>query len=76
MKITVVGTGAMGSVYAARFATGGHQVLAIDPWQEHVDAINSAGLKIQAAPNERASVRGVIIPCTSESVLTSLDVIQ
>lgn len=56
MKITVVGAGAMGSVYAARFATAGHQVLAIDPWQEHVDAINCAGLKIQGPDGERTVV--------------------
>ncbi|MDG1937138.1 MAG: 2-dehydropantoate 2-reductase [Paracoccaceae bacterium] len=58
MKIAVVGAGAMGSVYAAKFATSGHQVLAVDPWQDHVEAINSAGLKIQG-PDGEATVLGI-----------------
>lgn len=58
MKITVVGVGAMGSVYAAKFATSGHQVMAVDPWRDHVEAINSVGLKIQG-PKGEATVLGI-----------------
>ena len=32
MKIAVLGAGAMGSLYAARFAMAGYSVFAIDPW--------------------------------------------
>jgi 2-dehydropantoate 2-reductase len=47
MKIAVIGTGAMGSIYAARFSKAGHDVIAIDVWQDHVDYINKNGLLIE-----------------------------
>ena len=43
MKIAIVGTGAMGSVYAALLASAGHEVWAIDRWREHIDAIRARG---------------------------------
>jgi 2-dehydropantoate 2-reductase len=49
MKISVVGTGAMGSVYAARLAKAGHEVWAIDVWQEHLEAIARNGLTVSGA---------------------------
>lgn len=53
MKIAVVGTGAMGSVYAALLADAGNEVWAIDRWQEHVDAINAHGLHVEGASGDR-----------------------
>jgi 2-dehydropantoate 2-reductase len=47
MKIAVIGTGAMGSIYAARFSKAGHEVIAVDVWQDHVDYINKNGLLIE-----------------------------
>jgi 2-dehydropantoate 2-reductase len=49
MKIAIVGTGAMGSVYAGLLGKAGHEVWAIDIWQEHVDAIATAGLSVSGA---------------------------
>jgi 2-dehydropantoate 2-reductase len=49
MKIGVVGTGAMGSVYAALFGKAGHEVWAIDTWHAHVDAIAAEGLAVSGA---------------------------
>src|ERR1700722_9018010 len=49
VKIAVVGTGAMGSVYAGLLGRAGHEVWAIDVWQEHVDAIAGAGLAVSGA---------------------------
>src|SRR4051794_19239220 len=49
MKIAIVGTGAMGSVYAARLGKAGHEVWALDVWQEHLDAISHAGLTCSGA---------------------------
>ena len=46
MKIAIIGTGAMGSIYAARFAKAEYEVIAIDIWQEHVDQINKNGLVV------------------------------
>ncbi|MGI9186416.1 MAG: ketopantoate reductase family protein [Gaiellales bacterium] len=53
MKIAVVGTGAMGSVYAALLAGAGNEVWAIDRWQDHVDAINANGLRVEGASGDR-----------------------
>jgi 2-dehydropantoate 2-reductase len=53
MKIGIVGTGAMGSVYAALFAAAGHEVWAIDRWREHVDAMRAKGLRLQGASGDR-----------------------
>jgi 2-dehydropantoate 2-reductase len=49
LKIAIVGTGAMGSVYAGFFARAGHEVWAIDTWQEHIDAIAASGLRVSGA---------------------------
>lgn len=53
MKIAIVGTGAMGSVYAALLGDAGNEVWAIDRWQEHVDAINAHGLRVEGASGDR-----------------------
>ncbi len=53
MKIAIIGTGAMGSVYAALLADGGHDVTAIDTWGAHVDAINAKGLRVEGASGDR-----------------------
>ncbi|NCX87046.1 MAG: 2-dehydropantoate 2-reductase, partial [Rhodobacteraceae bacterium] len=46
MKIAIIGTGAMGSIYAARFSKAEYEVIAVDIWQEHVDQINKNGLVV------------------------------
>jgi 2-dehydropantoate 2-reductase len=53
VKIAVVGTGAMGSVYAGLFASAGHEVWAIDAWREHIDAIRAKGLRLEGASGDR-----------------------
>ena len=53
MKIAIVGTGAMGSVYAALFASAGHEVWAIDTWREHVEAMRDRGLRVEGASGDR-----------------------
>lgn len=52
MKVAVVGTGAMGSLYAAFLRRGGHEVWAIDRWREHRDAIAAGGLRVSGASGE------------------------
>jgi 2-dehydropantoate 2-reductase len=53
MKIAIVGTGAMGSVYAGLFASAGHEVWAIDSWREHVEAMRAKGLRVEGASGDR-----------------------
>ena len=53
MKIAIVGTGAMGSIYAGLFAEAGHEVWAVDTWADHVAAINKHGLRVAGASGDR-----------------------
>lgn len=53
MRIAVIGTGAMGSIYAALLADAGHDVWAVDAWQDHVDAILGNGLRVEGASGDR-----------------------
>jgi len=52
MKVAIVGTGAMGSVYAGLLGKAGHEVWAIDIWEEHLNVIESAGLSVSGASGE------------------------
>jgi 2-dehydropantoate 2-reductase len=53
MKICIVGTGAMGSVYAGLLAAAGNEVWAVDRWVDHVAAIRKKGLKIDGKSGNR-----------------------
>ena len=46
MKIAVIGCGAMGSIYAAKLAAAGNNVLAIDSYQPSIDQIARHGLRV------------------------------
>ena len=52
MDITVVGAGAMGGSYGGLLAVAGNRVRLIDTWQDHVDAINRDGLRVDGANGE------------------------
>ena len=47
MDVTILGAGAMGCLYGARLARGGHRVQLIDVRREQVDAINRDGLTLE-----------------------------
>ncbi len=53
MKIAVVGTGAMGSVYAALLSEAGNEVWAVDTWAEHIRAIKKNGLRVEGKSGDR-----------------------
>lgn len=52
-KIAIVGAGAMGSIYAAMMAEAKHEVWAIDSWDDHVEAINATGLRLEGPGGDR-----------------------
>ena len=54
MKICVLGSGALGSSIGGILTEGGLEVYLIDPWTEHVNAMNRQGLKIREGASERA----------------------
>jgi len=53
MNIVIIGIGAMGSVYGGLFAAAGHNVIGIDPWQDHINAINQNGIRVSGASGDR-----------------------
>lgn len=53
MRIAVVGCGAMGSIYAAKLAAAGNDVLALDRSLEHVEAIAAHGLRISGPQSDQ-----------------------
>jgi 2-dehydropantoate 2-reductase len=56
-RIAVLGCGAIGSLYAAHLArVPGVQVWAVDPWREHVEAIESGGLAVTGQADFTAPV--------------------
>jgi len=42
MDITIIGAGAMGSLFGSLLTQSGQNVLLMDIWEEHVNAINGA----------------------------------
>ncbi|OBK48794.1 ketopantoate reductase family protein [Mycobacterium kubicae] len=46
MKIAVIGCGAMGSIYAARLAAAGNDVVVVDRHQDSIEAITRDGLRV------------------------------
>jgi 2-dehydropantoate 2-reductase len=57
MKITIVGAGAMGSLFGALLAESGHEVQLLDVWQEHVEAVNKKGLSVE----REGKIRSVVL---------------
>ena len=53
IKIAVLGAGAMGSLFGGLLAEKGLDVVLIDVWKEHVDAINKKGLKMDGYGGDR-----------------------
>ena len=49
MKISIIGSGAMGSLFGGGLSLVGQDVVLYDIYREHVDAINSSGLAIEDA---------------------------
>jgi 2-dehydropantoate 2-reductase len=58
VRIAVIGCGAIGSLYAAHLArVPGVEVWAVDPWAEHVAAMESRGLRVTGLADFTAAVR-------------------
>ncbi|NWF56140.1 MAG: 2-dehydropantoate 2-reductase [Syntrophaceae bacterium] len=57
MKIAVVGTGALGSLYAGYLARGGEEVYAIDIREDIVSAIRASGIRIVEPEGAEVSIR-------------------
>ena len=53
MKITVIGSGAMGSLFGALLAETGQPVTLLDVRRDHVEAVNTEGLAIEKEGSRR-----------------------
>jgi 2-dehydropantoate 2-reductase len=53
VKIGIVGSGAMGSVYGALLADAGNELWMFDRWRDHVDAMRGKGLRCTGASGDR-----------------------
>ena len=53
MKISIIGGGAMGPIYAALMAGSNNKIVLIDTWVEHINAINTHGLHIEGASGKK-----------------------
>lgn len=62
MKITVIGAGAIGGLAGSHMARAGHQVILVDQWKEHVDALNQRGLFIDGIRGEMTIAVQAITP--------------
>jgi 2-dehydropantoate 2-reductase len=52
-KVAVLGAGAMGCLFGGLLAEKGMDVILIDVWKEHIDAINKNGLKMDGYGGDR-----------------------
>ena len=65
MKIGIVGSGAMGSVYGALLADAGNELWLFDKSREHVEAMRARGLRCEGASGDRT----VVVSATSDAAL-------
>jgi 2-dehydropantoate 2-reductase len=67
MKITIAGSGAMGCRFGGALCAAGHDVVLLDGWREHVDAINASGLRIDDPGGSRVvRVPARLFPAAAE----------
>ena len=73
--IVVLGAGAMGSLFGGTLARGGLAVTLVDVRADHIDAINTHGLKIQGYGGER-TVRVRATDCAGELPRADIVLVQ
>ncbi len=68
MKIAIIGSGAMGSLFGGRLAAAGQEVVLYDVYREHVEAVNRGGLAIEQAGSSEVTVCRPAASADPESV--------
>jgi len=67
VKITVAGSGAMGCRFGGALQVAGHDVLLLDGWREHVNAINTGGLRVSDETGSRViRVPAALFPAAAD----------
>lgn len=62
MRIAVVGAGAMGSIFGARFVQGGHETVLVDVAEPLVAALNANGVTVVRGDDETTTM----VPATTD----------
>lgn len=77
MKITILGAGAMGSLYGGLLAEAGeNQVTLVDIWKDHIEAINANGLSITGMDGVERLVAGLTgVTSAAEAGATDLVIV-
>ena len=76
-KIAIVGAGAVGSKVGGHMLANDEDVIFIDGWPEHVEAINSQGLHLTGnTPEEEITVKGRALHLTDVQQLAKEDTID
>lgn len=74
-QIAVLGAGAIGGSVAADLVRAGHDVLLVDQWPAHVEAIKAEGLRVaSAAGEERYRVRALHV-CELSALAPQLELV-
>ena len=69
MKVAVLGAGAMGCLFGGLMFEKGLDVVLIDVWKDHVDAINKNGLKMDGHGGDRfIKIKATTDPSTLKPV--------
>lgn len=72
MKFTIIGAGAIGGLAGAYMSRAGHDVLLVDRWREHVDALNQNGMFIDGV---RGEMRVPVTAVTPDQLAGDLGVV-
>ncbi|MFV0518200.1 MAG: ketopantoate reductase family protein [Aminipila sp.] len=59
MKLALMGTGSLGTILGAHIARGGEDIVLIDSYQEHVDALNEKGATVIGTRNFTVPVKAI-----------------
>jgi 2-dehydropantoate 2-reductase len=62
LKVTIIGAGAIGGLAGTHMTRAGHDVMLVDRWAEHVDAINKNGMFIDGIRGEMTIPAKAITP--------------
>ena len=73
MNILIYGIGAMGSIYASMLSKHGNKVFVIDKWEDHINAINKNGLKVEGASGN--NINKSLIASTTVPLGINFDII-
>ncbi|MCZ2403675.1 2-dehydropantoate 2-reductase [Paenarthrobacter sp. Z7-10] len=66
-KVTIIGAGAMGSVYAGLMRDAGHEVHGVTLWPDHAAAVTENGLRVHGASGDR-TVRLASMTTTTDCI--------